>query len=327
MMPSASERALMSPIFVGGCERSGTTLIAGLLSGHGRVTTPPEAQFFLEGLAATRQDDEYDNAAFATFVRNHWRFKLWELPATLPTELALRLARPPEVMAELARAYGAKSGKGQADRWVDHAPVNISYALTLLTEFDTAPMIHIVRDPRAVVASVLPLDWGPSSPRVGARWWLSRIAMGLAAEAAFPDRVVRVHYEDLVREPRRCLERICPLLGLEFESTMGATDHVHLPAYTQSQHALVGRPPDVSRIDAWRSTLAERDIAVIEGELGDMSAMLGYESLSSSPSVAPSSSAREFLLGTLRTAHQRWRHRARVRRSVKPSRPVERAPS
>jgi Sulfotransferase family len=291
--------------------------LAGLLAGHSRVTTPPEAQFFLEGLAASKRDATYDINAFATFVRNSWRFTLWDLPTTLPSELALQFTDPTEIMAELAQAYAHKSGKPNADRWIDHTPVNISYAQTLLTAFASASMIHIIRDPRAVIASVLPLDWGPSSPRVGARWWLSRLAMGLATEAALPARVIRVRYEDLVRDPKQCLQLVCPLLGLTFEPTMGRTDHMELPAYTQNQHALVGLPPDTARIDAWRSQLSDRDITVIEGELGDLPAMLGYPSLASAPAIAPSSSARELLLTTLKTAHQRWRHRARVRHAVK----------
>jgi hypothetical protein len=306
----------MKPIFVGGCERSGTTLLAALLAGHSRVIAPPEAQFFLGGLAAGRHSGGDDMAAFAAFVKNDWRFHLWELPQSLPEELAKSLP-PAAVMAGLARAYADRTKESNVDRWVDHMPLNIAYAPTLLEEFDEAPMVHIVRDPRAVVASVLPLDWGPPSPRTGARWWLSRIAMGLAAEAAFPDRVVRVYYEELVRDPRGTLARLCPLVGLEFEPTMVESVNAHLPAYTQKQHALVGKPPDPARIDAWRSKLSARDLAVIEGELREVQVMLGYESSTPMPAIAGSSSAHEFLASALQIAHQRWRHRTRVRRGLK----------
>jgi hypothetical protein len=306
----------MRPIFVGGCDRSGTTLLAALLAGHRRAVAPPEAQFFLEGIAASRTLEGDDRAAFAAFVRDSWRFRLWELPASLPEELAANRSRPAEIMAGLAWAYADRGGESGADRWIDHTPMNIAYAPTLFGEFDAAPMVHIVRDPRAVIASVLPLDWGPASARAGARWWLSRIALGLAAESMFPDRVVRVRYESLVRDPRGTLRDLYPSLGLEFDPDLAGTGEVRLPAYTRGQHALVGRAPDPSRIDAWKARLSSEEIATVEAELGDMPAMLGYGVEGAAPRVADQSSGREFLVSAARTVRQRWRHRARTRRSL-----------
>ncbi len=306
----------MKPIFVGGCDRSGTTLLAALLAGHRRAIAPPEAQFFLEGIAASRSADGDDPAAFAAFVRESWRFRLWELPAGLPGELATDRSRPAEIMAGLARAYADREGGEGVDRWIDHTPMNIAYAPTLFGEFEAAPMAHIVRDPRAVVASVLPLDWGPTSARAGARWWLSRIALGLAAESMFPGRVARIRYESLVRDPLGTLERAGPLLGLEFDPDTVGAGEARLPAYTHSQHALVGRAPDPSRIDAWKTRLSAAQIATIEAELGDMPAMLGYEVERVAPPIPGSSSGREFLANAVRTARQRWQHRARVRRAL-----------
>lgn len=312
----------MRPVFIGGCDRSGTTLLAALLAGNQRVVSPPEAQFFLEGLVATRGNGGDDPKAFADFIRNSWRFHLWELPVTLPEEIAQTCSGSAEVMSRLARAYAEQVEREGADIWVDHTPFNIGYAPTLLREFDDAPMVHIVRDPRAVVASVLPLDWGPSSARAGARWWLSIIAMGLVAEAHFPGRVIRVHFEDLVRNPQHTLERLCADLELAFESNMVEPKASKLPAYTRDQHALVGRTLDPARIDAWKMNLSKREIAVMEGELKDVPAMLGYETLAVAPRIATNSSVGEFLASTLQSARQRWQHRARVRRALNADRRI-----
>lgn len=317
-------QAAMKPIFVGGCGRSGTTLLAVLLAGHSRAVAPPEAQFFLEGLAASRDGGREDPAAFAAFVRDSWRFRLWDLPASLPRKLADRGDGPAEIMAGLARAFAERNGEAGADLWVDHTPINVGYAPTLLGTFATAPMVHIVRDPRAVVASVLPLDWGPASARAGGRWWLSMVAMGLAAEAAFPDRVVRVSYESLVRDPQGTLERLCPSLGLTFEPGMAASGNARLPAYTQGQHALVGRAPDPGRIDAWRKSLSGREVAAVEAEVRDVPAMLGYELDQPAPAVGAQGSAAEFLAVAVRTARQRLRFRWRVRRALASSAQSER---
>jgi Sulfotransferase family len=314
----------MKPIFVGGCGRSGTTLLAALLAGHSRAVAPPEAQFFLDGIAASRVEGKDDPAAFAAFVRDSWRFRLWDLPASLPGELAASHARPAAIMADLAAAFAERNGEGGADRWIDHTPINVGYAPTLFAEFEAAPMLHIVRDPRAVVASVLPLDWGPASARAGARWWLSIVAMGLAAEAAFPGRVIRVSYESLVRDPQGTLESLCPALGLAFEPGMAASGQTRLPAYTQAQHALVGQAPDPSRIDAWRGKLSGREVATIEAEVRGVPAMLGYKLDRPAPAAGGPSSATEFLAVAVRTARQRLRYRSRVRRALASSSQSER---
>jgi Sulfotransferase family len=302
----------MKPIFVGGCGRSGTTLLAAMLAGHSRVVAPPEAQFLVEGIAAGGDDP----AAFAASVSASWRFRLWDLPAALPGELAAEGTAPAGIMGGLARAYAERNGRGGAQRWVDHTPMNVGFAPTLLAAFEDAPMVHIVRDPRAVVASVLPLDWGPATARAGARWWLSVIAMGLAAEAAFPQRLVRVRYEDLVRDPRGTLEQLCPALELELEPGMGEASATSLPAYTKGQHALVGRAPDPARIEAWRGQLSAAEVATIEAEVRDVPTMLGYELDGEPPVIASPGSASEFVAGALRTARQRLRHRARIRRGL-----------
>lgn len=305
----------MEPIFVGGCGRSGTTLLAALLAGHSRAVAPPEAQFLVEGLAAGQGTDDAP-AAFASLLAGSWRYRLWDLPTSLPTELAAAGKAPSEIMAGVARAYAERNGAPGADRWVDHTPMNIGFAPTLLAEFEAAPMVHIVRDPRAVIASVLPLDWGPATARAGARWWLSVIAMGLAAEASFPGRVVRVGYEELVRDPGGALERLCPALGLEFEPAMAGGGEAGLPAYTHGQHALVGRAPDPARIDAWRAKLSAAEVATIEAEVRDVPLMLGYELDGEAPVIGAPASPGEFLSGALRTARQRLRHRSRVRRAT-----------
>jgi hypothetical protein len=305
----------MKPIFVGGCGRSGTTLLASLLAGHSRVVAPPEAQFLVEGMAAARRADGDVSTAFAALVKDSWRFRLWDLPDSLPGELAGGGMGPSEIMAGLARAYAERSAAPAADRWVDHTPMNIGFAPTLLAEFEGAPLVHIVRDPRAVIASVLPLDWGPATARAGARWWLSVIAMGLAAEASFPGRVVRVGYEELVRDPGGTLERLCPALGLEFEPAMAGASEVSLPSYTHGQHALVGSAPDPTRIDAWRQKLSAAEVATIEAEVRDVPTMLGYELDGQAPVIGAPGSPGEFLGGALRTARQRLRHRSRIRRA------------
>jgi hypothetical protein len=49
-----------------------------------------------------------------------------------------------------------------------------------------------------------------------------------------------------------------------------------VPEYTLKQHALVGKEPDASRVDAWEKELTPRQIEIFEFYTGDLLRYLGY---------------------------------------------------
>jgi hypothetical protein len=221
-------------------------------------------------------------------------------------------------MRALAREYADSRGTPGSQVWVDHTPHNILYARTLLESFPGSILIHLVRDPRAVAASVIPLDWGPASPRDAARWWLTRVAAGLAAEAPLHGRVIRVRYEDVVRDPRT-VEAIHERLGLDPAAVgAGAGPAMDVPRYTRSQHTLVTSRPDLARVDAWRANLSTEAVSVIESELGDTLALLGYDPMTPQPAVARPRGPAEAAGVAVRSAHQRVRHLVRRARLAGP---------
>jgi hypothetical protein len=161
---------------------------------------------------------------------------------------------------------------------VDHTPTNFRRALTLLSMFPDARFIHLVRDGRGVAASLLPLDWGPNTTLYAAEYWMARCAAGLAAESHLgADRVLRLHYEDLVRNPEAALRRLAGFAGLEYEPAMAEGAGLQPGRYHQRQHRLVGQPPEQSRIDGWRQRLTARQIEIFEAEAGEFLVTLGYE--------------------------------------------------
>lgn len=174
----------MKPILIGGCERSGTTLLGAMLGAQASHLCVPEMQFKFDILhwADNGGTDRLDTAETVKRLTRRARFRLWELEldgAAMPDESASGR----EMIEWLIRRYGKKAGKALPEVWIDHTPKNIRHAQTLFTAFPDARMVHIVRDGRAVAASVLlPLDWGPNVIESAARFWAERLAYGLAAE-------------------------------------------------------------------------------------------------------------------------------------------------
>jgi hypothetical protein len=262
----------MRAVFVGGAGRSGTTMLGDLLGAHPRHVCTPETSYKTMLVRRGWGSADGDLRSGLDVVSRHLKFRDLGVPLPELTQPSLRGLFEPVV-----RAYGERLAKAGADVWIDHTPSNLSIGHILLAEFPSSHVIHLVRDGRAVAASAIPLDWGPNSVISVAREWTLYAALGLALEANYPGRVHRIRYEDLVREPSSTLRRICDLTGMEFCDAMVHGGGLQVPTRQADQFALVGKPPDPSRIDAWRTKLDRREIEIFEAETSSLLTLLGYD--------------------------------------------------
>lgn len=257
------------PIFIAGCPRSGTTLLAAMLGAHPACLATPESQFKTE-----LRDGDGDLAGLAEALRRHWRFRVWDVE--LAADPAPRDARDATLAA--VRSYALRHDRSDAYRWVDHTPSNLRHARTLLGWFPEARFIHLVRDVRATAASVMPLPWGPNSALKAAAWWQGHISTNVAAETWLgADRVTRVGFEDVLRDPESELRRLLAFLDLPWDERVLHARGFQPPAYTRAQHRLVGKPLDGDRVDEWRSRLSRREVEVVEAVAGATMQLLGYD--------------------------------------------------
>jgi hypothetical protein len=271
----------MQPVFIGGCPRSGTTLLGASLGEHPLCLTTPESLFKIDLLRAlSRGQIPADSHGVRNYLRGNWRFRLWEiepdyhLEADLDPECIVR-----NVLKQAIQCYAEKTGASDYSHWVDHTPSNFRWLSSLRTVFPEAKYIHLIRDPRGVASSVIPLDWGPNTAISAARWWLSELAYGQMAESSLPDEVIiRIRYEDLLAQPEQTLRRLTTFLGLEYFPTMQDTSRYDVHDYSRKQHNLVGQRFDLSRSSAWRCRLKPRQREIIEYFVGDVLPLLGYES-------------------------------------------------
>ncbi len=290
-------------IFIGGCSRSGTTLLGAILGAHSECICPPESHFKIGAIRSCQtRDGRIDLERALRFIQIHWRFKLWgidvdanEAPQSSYGDLLEWL------VVEFAESRGLK---GRV--WIDHTPENINYAPTLLKIFPHAKIIHIVRDGRAVANSILPLDWGPNTIIKAAPWWKAMVQEGLAMERTLPpDQIVQVRYEDLVYEPNVTMERLCEAVGLPYEPHIIQADGFEPPEYTASQHTMIGKRPDPSRATRWKETLTPRQIEMFDSLASDMLSKMDYTPLYGAEARPPTrwerqkANLKEFLRGDI----------------------------
>ena len=289
----------MKPIFIGGCPRSGTTLLGTVLGAHPLCCPVPEAQFKIELLRGLPTDPE-PAQAFRTLQAaiQSPRFQGWK-PAEerLPQDGIGVVDSYPELIGRLAAAYAGLSGKHEATHWIDGTPSNKNFLPTLLRLFPEARAIHIVRDGRAVAHSVMNRDWGPNTVITAAWWWLGHLSHGLAAELSLPsERIKRIQYEALVRQPKDTLADLCQWLDLEYSERMLDSRFYTVDSNAAAFNPLTKQAPRHDRADAWRKSLSARQIEIFEAESKEMLTYLGY-SMDHGPSARQATFPEKLRLG------------------------------
>lgn len=290
-MPDSPVNARAMPtaaaVFVGGAERSGTTLIAAELAGATGYTLLPEAYFLIPWLRGRPKR------------RSDRRVLTWGMgPQT--GIIACSRENPVRAFLSLVDRYEGLVAGG-SHGFIEHCPANVNNFGVLTTAFSNAKCVTVVRDPRAVFASLKNTDFGPVSTEAAARAWLAAYhsTRGLDSPSV-------VRYEDVVRTPKASLLEAVRYILPPSITTLDQRP-AHLPAravseYTRRDHALVGRPPDASRAEAWRGELSDREVAEIEHWVGPVMSSFGYER--ALPSMGPptisrvwSGRAREAIIG------------------------------
>jgi hypothetical protein len=208
-------------------------------------------------------------ATIKSRVRTHPQFASWGMP--IPDYAGTDRARFFELLFEAYRDANGQRG----EYWVNHSPANIRHVPSLSRQFAGSKFLHILRDGRAIAASIRRLPWSRWSMRSLGLLWAERVSMGLAAERYVgPEGVMRVRYEELLRETEPTLERICEFLGFEYEPAMALGGGFHVS--NRGGHRLVGLPPQKDRISAWRKQLNAREIELFEFYVGELLECLGY---------------------------------------------------
>lgn len=268
----------ISPVFIGGCPRSGTTLMGSVLGRHPSTVCVPESEYKVDLIRYLRANGPQPWRNVYGFLRRNPKFRLWEIePNGFDDNELIGEPDVRRVQEAMIRQYCHQIQEEFPSIWVDHSPTNIQSVNTLNSAFPSAKYIHMVRDGRACISSIIGLDWGPNSVTGGARWWARRLCYGLAAELSAPTSVMRVHFEDLVAHPRETMLRVCSFLDLDLSEALFAEGGFRVPTWTAAQHSLVGGNFAGDAINGWRKHLSGRDIERFEHETHDLLALLGYQ--------------------------------------------------
>lgn len=269
---SNSQGIELTPLFIGGCARSGTTVLAKIISGKFKFVVTPESQF--------KSDPNYFKESRFNFgIKDHLkllkskRFKGWDIgdELTFDTEIKSFDLYLDYIVSRFAKKHNLGSYP-----WLDHTPDNIRYFKYLKEIFPKAKLIHIVRDGRAVYNSVKSLSWGPSDVRSAVSWWKSQVLEGLSLEYFYPNDVIMVKYEDILNKEPKTIKKLEDfLINNGYELNDKAQD-IFIPKYSNSQHTLVNKGINLGRIDSYKKELDKKEIKYFDFHGNSLLEDLGY---------------------------------------------------
>jgi hypothetical protein len=255
----------VDPVFVVGVPRSGTTLLSAMLSAHPRIAISPETHF-MRWAERHRDLDLSRDEDLETFWSDYRAGEPFSRLGIDGEEARARIdALIPrgyrEVFLTLVELATERTGK---PRRGEKTPAHEEWVTTLLDWFPESRVIHVLRDPRAVLASLRRVSWA-RQPLAFYAWRWAGAVDRLHALSGEP-RVRAVRYEDLVTEPARVLREICEFLGEGHDEAM-------VSAFADAGAELsrdepwkdnVRGPVRTDRVESWRDELTERQVALIE---------------------------------------------------------------
>lgn len=303
--------------FVVGCGRSGTTMLRAMLDSHPLVAVPHESYFVVPTLrkrASYEQGEALDRARLLADLARDETFTRWGL-ADEAVDAIRRDAELRTVPAVLRALYGAYAERAGKPRYADKTPRNVLYLDLLAGTFPEARFVHLVRDGRDVVPSMLGLDFFPDRLPDAVVYWRDRVTSGRRAGRRLGnDRYLEVRYEELVADPPGVLAGLCRFLDLPFDDAMlrahERADEVVAAVQDVGHHRGLWQPPTPG-MRSWRASMSEHDLSVFEILAGDALVDFGYERSGLVPSWTVRLESRAWLLRRQASARART-VRARV---------------
>ena len=265
------------PVFIVGSPRSGTTLLAGLLSTHSGMICGPETEFFTCFGPADCRDRLCRAASWPEAAADFLFSLVHDRPIPeyygIPREeiiafLKRRERSPRAILESLTETYMERHGKR---RWIEKTPTHLAYVREIRRCYPKAPIIRIIRDPRDVALSMLKVPWAPASFAAAVLHWQD---FNARAQRFFQsDRnSLTIRFEALLLDPEAELRKICQLIGEEFEPGMLASSrsNTHVNPTQISWKAKAGEKLDPGRTAVWRHETTPEQQCQAEAIVGDL---------------------------------------------------------
>ncbi|MBF0234626.1 MAG: sulfotransferase [Desulfamplus sp.] len=287
------------PFFIVGNSRSGTTLLSRILKNHSFIHVLNETHFFEEFSSQIHSFKELNDDQLCKLIntmitiqrKDYYRKSEYEEYPDEAENILKQYAQVEhqnfETLNNIFFTHEAlRLGKKRAG---DQTPRHVLYIDEIFTIYPEAKVIHMIRDPRAVLFSQKrkwlsgyrnkqPLfevirtffNYHPFTMTI---LWCKSVNAGLSAEKNYGEqRIKKIYFEQFVDKPEFYIKEICQFLGENYENEMLDVT-VELSA-TENLEGKKGVVKDIS--EQWKKRLKNGEVFICQKIAGNLMEKLGY---------------------------------------------------
>ena len=271
-----------NPIFIVGCPRSGTTILASILNRHSQIASATETHFFnfisknnydwknfnltiFKQLLEESRIADFTNLVQAKESDLVEKFANYNMDQS-QSILAIDEFHKKQVFDILMNTLLEKRNK---TRFCEKTPQHLNNVQEILKLYPQAKFIHLIRDGRDTVNSLLKMPWRPGGLVNNARFWIQYIKLSQELHKQAGDlsgNLLTIRYEDLLNNPKQILEQICEFIGEKFEPKMLKESQADIEIFSPWESTWKHKSSqdlDSSRIGAWSKELSIDDQVIL----------------------------------------------------------------
>ncbi|MCB8964992.1 MAG: sulfotransferase [Bacteroidales bacterium] len=253
-------------LFIGYCDRSGSTFLLNELNKIEGVVVCPEFDLLIR-LLLKKPYKKVSTKFLGKFINtciNNINYKIWD---TLPerTEYSNRI----ELFFAILHRYANKINPNPTCIvFKERSILEYHYILTQYSE--KVNFLSLIRDPRAVFASQsrtkkpVTNRLMSSNPVSTSRSWNKHCRISNELQNETNTKIL--YYESLIKEPNITIQHLYKWITNSDKKLETKNEDSKKPFYVNynNMHSIVNQPAKLERIDAWQSVLKKSEIYIIE---------------------------------------------------------------
>jgi hypothetical protein len=291
------EKVKNTPMFfILGRPRTGSTLLRTLFDAHPQVIIPQEwpmlllLHFRFEKVKYWDKPklEEFYQSLFQPLKIPFWSIRNWpgiDLDLLHSNLLQCEGAQTLETLLKVVYFhYNSFFEKKEIVLIGDKNPAISNHPELLAKLFPTAKFIHLVRDYRDNLVSLLEVDFEmPNVTLLTYRWKYSFRVIEKAA-ARHPERFYTIRYEDLAKQPESRFGQLCSFLGIpedpsifSFHTRKDELEHTFPPEILQRYFSSLMQPIDDRKVGVYKRKLTAKQIHIADLVAGQIAEKAGYQ--------------------------------------------------
>lgn len=267
-------------------ERSGSNLLRTLLGNHSDISSPiaphlikifyPIKHYYLDLSSKVNNKNLFcDMLQIVNHPFSNWKLKLEYNHKEIE---ALGIY---SVVRMMDYIYKKKAERNQKECYCSKGINTFRFINQMRKEDPTLKFIHLVRDPRDVIASWMKQKSSSNSSYDAVLQWKKQQKLLIDAKKNSKFSCIAIRYEDLISDPATIMDKIMLELGLPPDAKCYETNPLNKESIKSPFWKNLSQPIMVKNRNKFMEELSEEDILIIETIAKDEMKEYGYSPISS----------------------------------------------